>query len=114
MVCKKSNTANLMWDANSEARIALTKCVMEGTIKKNIPARIVKESNPKLWKNYPPPAFCNALKRAFAAKEKLEREQKAMDECRAGKAHEKMCGTTSKNSKCFFVYRPYSAASTRY
>ncbi len=104
--CKKTNTgtAGLVLDANSKAGIALTKGVMEGTIKKNVPAKIMKESNPKLWKAYPTPAFCNALKRAFSAKEKLEQEQKAMDECRAGKAHEKMCGTTTKNGKCFFVY----------
>jgi len=104
--CKKSNTgtASLVWDANSEAGLALTKGVMEGTIKKNVPARIVKESNLRLWKPYDTAAIRNALKRAFAAKEKLEQEQKAKDDRRAGQACEKMRGTTAKNGKCFCIY----------
>ena len=102
---KSTTTTNLVWDANSEAGIALTKGVMEGTIKENVPSNIVKESNDELWGAYPKPAFHNALKRAFAAKEKLEQQQKAMkDECsRSGKARKKMCGTSTKNGKCFFV-----------
>jgi len=102
----KSNTATLVWDANSKAGIALTKGVMEGTIKKNVPTNIVKESNDELWGAYPKPAFRNALKRAFAAKEKLEQQQKATkdEHSRSGKAREKMCGASTKNGKCFFVY----------
>ncbi len=101
---KKSNTGtgSLVWDANSEAGLALTKGVMEGTIKKNVPAKIVKESNLRLYKPYETAAIRNALKRAFAAKERLERQQKAnKDDRRAGQAREKMRGTTAKNGKCF-------------
>jgi len=101
---KSTTTTNLVWDANSEAGIALTKGVMEGTIKENVPSNIVKESNDELWGAYPKPAFRNALKRAFAAKKRLEKQQKAKDEhSRSGKAHEKMRGTSTKNGKCFFV-----------
>jgi len=66
-----------------------------------VPPNIMKKSNP-LWKLYHTSAFYCALHRDFAAKERAE--QKAKDEHRAGKACKKMCGTTTKNGKCFFVY----------
>jgi len=98
MLCKKSNTANLMWDASSKVGKALTKDVMDGTIKKEIPPNLVKKSN-HLWKPYHTSAFCCAFQRIFTTKKRAE--QKAKDKCRVGMAHEKMCGTTSKNGKCF-------------
>ena len=103
---KKSVMHDLVWSAHNEASLVLTKGVMEGTIKENVPSNIVKESNDELWGAYPKPAFRNALKRAFAAKEKLEQQQKAMkdERSRSGKAREKMCGASTKNGKCFFVY----------
>jgi len=84
-----------MWNSTNEAGQALIKAVNDGIIDEDVPPNLVRKTN-KLWRDYNPMPFRCAFHRAFAAK-KAEQNAVAKDKQRAGKAPEKMHGTTAKN-----------------